>query len=172
MWTHIAIVNDFFFFFQAEDGIRDVAVTGDQACALPISSVNRQARAQSPACCKIRFISNWPQSWCPTCTGPASRACSTWTWSGSTVTVERSPSDPTVLFFLLRAFSTHSWISVEEPDRDSCPCNADWSLCASPRQSSAGAGSRLPREQMVRWRGTLAACTELASRRLVYVLPL
>src|SRR5256884_485018 len=27
------------FFFQAEDGIRDVAVTGVQTCALPISSV-------------------------------------------------------------------------------------------------------------------------------------
>src|SRR2546429_9529998 len=29
---------DFFFFFQAEDGIRDVAVTGVQTCALPISA--------------------------------------------------------------------------------------------------------------------------------------
>src|SRR2546429_2089459 len=29
-------VNHFFFFFQAEDGIRDVAVTGVQTCALPI----------------------------------------------------------------------------------------------------------------------------------------
>src|SRR5256884_4705861 len=29
----------FFFFFQAEDGIRDVAVTGVQTCALPISSI-------------------------------------------------------------------------------------------------------------------------------------
>src|SRR2546422_6941098 len=28
---------DLFFFFQAEDGIRDVAVTGVQTCALPIS---------------------------------------------------------------------------------------------------------------------------------------
>src|SRR2546429_4741444 len=29
-------VMSFFFFFQAEDGIRDVAVTGVQTCALPI----------------------------------------------------------------------------------------------------------------------------------------
>src|SRR5205809_2390915 len=29
----------FFFFFQAEDGIRDVAVTGVQTCALPISAI-------------------------------------------------------------------------------------------------------------------------------------
>src|SRR5687768_17792123 len=32
----------FFFFFQAEDGIRDVAVTGVQTCALPILLVNSQ----------------------------------------------------------------------------------------------------------------------------------
>src|SRR6266436_9423638 len=31
----------FFFFFQAEDGIRDVAVTGVQTCALPISRPDR-----------------------------------------------------------------------------------------------------------------------------------
>src|SRR2546429_3964357 len=33
-----------FFFFQAEDGIRDVAVTGVQTCALPICT-------PSPSCC-------------------------------------------------------------------------------------------------------------------------
>src|SRR5690606_40944492 len=31
----------FFFFFQAEDGIRDFHVTGVQTCALPISRVKR-----------------------------------------------------------------------------------------------------------------------------------
>src|SRR5260221_8923666 len=30
----------FFFFFQAEDGIRDHCVTGVQTCALPISNTN------------------------------------------------------------------------------------------------------------------------------------
>src|SRR5256885_12406884 len=30
----------FFFFFQAEDGIRDYKVTGVQTCALPISCAN------------------------------------------------------------------------------------------------------------------------------------
>src|SRR5256884_3417970 len=33
------LVAFFFFFFQAEDGIRDVAVTGVQTCALPIFAV-------------------------------------------------------------------------------------------------------------------------------------
>src|SRR6478752_6440105 len=38
----------FFFFFQAEDGIRDVAVTGVQTCALPIwTSVRRQPRGST-----------------------------------------------------------------------------------------------------------------------------
>src|SRR2546429_7322924 len=32
----------FVFFFQAEDGIRDVAVTGVQTCALPISNSARR----------------------------------------------------------------------------------------------------------------------------------
>src|SRR5437762_13470003 len=32
----------FFFFFQAEDGIRDTSVTGVQTCALPICSPLRQ----------------------------------------------------------------------------------------------------------------------------------
>src|SRR2546422_6216316 len=42
-----------FFFFQAEDGIRDVAVTGVQTCALPISTScasrdRSRARTRSP----------------------------------------------------------------------------------------------------------------------------
>src|SRR2546422_3226749 len=36
----------FFFFFQAEDGIRDVAVTGVQTCALPISMKLFEAQSQ------------------------------------------------------------------------------------------------------------------------------
>src|SRR2546429_9026418 len=43
----------FIFFFQAEDGIRDVAVTGVQTCALPISKLAtpemiRNARKKYP----------------------------------------------------------------------------------------------------------------------------
>src|SRR2546430_8869041 len=33
-----------FFFFQAEDGIRDLTVTGVQTCALPISIADRSPR--------------------------------------------------------------------------------------------------------------------------------
>src|SRR3989440_3408930 len=35
----------FFFFFQAEDGIRDLIVTGVQTCALPISRCSREGPA-------------------------------------------------------------------------------------------------------------------------------
>src|SRR2546425_2582332 len=38
-----------FFFFQAEDGIRDKLVTGVQTCALPISRVLRRARGAGHA---------------------------------------------------------------------------------------------------------------------------
>src|SRR6266498_5050449 len=49
----------FFFFFQAEDGIRDADVTGVQTCALPIwrrcatglSRSRRPSSASSPAKC-------------------------------------------------------------------------------------------------------------------------
>src|SRR3712207_8446594 len=34
----VADLSSYFFFFQAEDGIRDIGVTGVQTCALPISS--------------------------------------------------------------------------------------------------------------------------------------
>src|SRR2546430_6422898 len=35
--TYVYNMLLFFFFFQAEDGIRDLTVTGVQTCALPIS---------------------------------------------------------------------------------------------------------------------------------------
>src|SRR2546427_11994229 len=37
-----------FFFFQAEDGIRDLTVTGVQTCALPISCAGHAGRAHAP----------------------------------------------------------------------------------------------------------------------------
>src|SRR2546430_5451957 len=37
MSRYYSLVTVIFFFFQAEDGIRDLTVTGVQTCALPIS---------------------------------------------------------------------------------------------------------------------------------------
>src|SRR2546429_3763507 len=49
-----------FFFFQAEDGIRDVAVTGVQTCALPISV----ARSEYGFWSAVRFVGGRGQFWC------------------------------------------------------------------------------------------------------------
>src|SRR5205823_3502827 len=56
----------FFFFFQAEDGIRDKLVTGVQTCALPISSPSRKGGD----CCARRTRS---RCWCSASKRPASR---------------------------------------------------------------------------------------------------
>src|SRR5205823_7280209 len=41
-----------FFFFQAEDGIRDKLVTGVQTCALPISDGRRPAGTRAGSACR------------------------------------------------------------------------------------------------------------------------
>src|SRR3712207_7218745 len=72
----------FFFFFQAEDGIRDIGVTGVQTCALPIS---------------CRFNGRTAQPLGPTtapgCDEPTSR-CQTspsmWTLGGDQPVIPRS----------------------------------------------------------------------------------
>src|SRR5438132_8498319 len=47
-WRLLAIeLQKHFFFFQAEDGIRDHCVTGVQTCALPISSARARARVSA-----------------------------------------------------------------------------------------------------------------------------
>src|SRR2546422_6945312 len=49
----------FFFFFQAEDGIRDVAVTGVQTCALPISCVMQSSNGSAwPNCLPREWSAN------------------------------------------------------------------------------------------------------------------
>src|SRR5438552_17174325 len=47
-----------FFFFQAEDGIRDDLVTGVQTCALPISGRTETAL---PISCGRRGRPDWPR---------------------------------------------------------------------------------------------------------------
>src|SRR5206468_4545737 len=54
----------FFFFFQAEDGIRDLIVTGVQTCALPISSAAPSARGCRRGCATswTRSSNAWPRT--------------------------------------------------------------------------------------------------------------
>src|SRR5437764_7680575 len=43
VFDYWSLFRSVFFFFQAEDGIRDTSVTGVQTCALPISLVEKIA---------------------------------------------------------------------------------------------------------------------------------
>src|SRR2546430_10600652 len=45
-----------FFFFQAEDGIRDLTVTGVQTCALPISALRAPRCECSNIMYRLRFV--------------------------------------------------------------------------------------------------------------------
>src|SRR2546422_6184467 len=46
----------FAFFFQAEDGIRDVAVTGVQTCALPIFHKQHRERLQTCGIARVACL--------------------------------------------------------------------------------------------------------------------
>src|SRR3712207_7404120 len=62
MWhVHVVLyklICIIFFFFQAEDGIRDIGVTGVQTCALPIFGSMRPAKTadQSGATCAPEML--------------------------------------------------------------------------------------------------------------------
>src|SRR5258707_10434187 len=43
-YVEVIVNRQFLFFFQAEDGIRDIGVTGVQTCALPISALRGRHR--------------------------------------------------------------------------------------------------------------------------------
>src|SRR2546429_6082695 len=55
VWCSMCVIGRtllmFFFFFQAEDGIRDVAVTGVQTCALPICWIPTLPTLMVPCLC-------------------------------------------------------------------------------------------------------------------------
>src|SRR3989475_4949637 len=47
-YIHVFLLVFDFFFFQAEDGIRDLTVTGVQTCALPISAGDVMGEGKVP----------------------------------------------------------------------------------------------------------------------------
>src|SRR3712207_8807834 len=57
--------DDFFFFFQAEDGIRDIGVTGVQTCALPIlqelvlAARHAKERLERIEAAIVEFLPQW-----------------------------------------------------------------------------------------------------------------
>ena len=52
----VFIVVVYFFFFQAEDGIRDHCVTGVQTCALPISPKNKDGEKLRERLTKSKMV--------------------------------------------------------------------------------------------------------------------
>src|SRR3712207_7208612 len=48
-----------FFFFQAEDGIRDIGVTGVQTCALPILDI----ACLNQVCCRFDSCQRYSRRW-------------------------------------------------------------------------------------------------------------
>src|SRR5256886_6515250 len=59
----LVVIVMLFFFFQAEDGIRDLTVTGVQTCALPICEVRK---ARSLLCCSASTaVRNVKIAWGP-----------------------------------------------------------------------------------------------------------
>src|SRR2546427_6317181 len=61
MWSVV------FFFFQAEDGIRDLTVTGVQTCALPISRrisslEDVESPGETPSFADSWWVDGWPKS--------------------------------------------------------------------------------------------------------------
>src|SRR2546427_7188402 len=61
------LLGAFFFFFQAEDGIRDLTVTGVQTCALPISWLLAFCHARNPALPEVTVTELTVASVSPAC---------------------------------------------------------------------------------------------------------
>src|SRR5437879_998454 len=74
-------VSNLFFFFQAEDGIRDTSVTGVQTCALPISPRRETA------------------SWARRSVSSTSFAARLWSWPGSENTSSIVPKSAWMAFW-------------------------------------------------------------------------
>src|SRR5206468_4837166 len=81
----LTLVSLYCFFFQAEDGIRDLIVTGVQTCALPIWARSGSATESpgSPEC-------HWPGS---PGDGPGQAAETHPTWRRGCPHARRSPDD-------------------------------------------------------------------------------
>src|SRR5258708_24446883 len=85
-----------FFFFQAEDGIRDDLVTGVQTCALPISCASTSGASGQPN----QALS--PLARTPMATAGLTQSapeCQVWNmcqppWPGGVFTARRAPTEP------------------------------------------------------------------------------
>src|SRR5256886_6173672 len=112
----------FFFFFQAEDGIRDLTVTGVQTCALPISAgAARFARAaRAPDGCKTPFAARRLAGGCVPARSPLLRRP---TGAAIPRRLSRDARSPSAVFraCLFLSFScshrSHGMLTADLPDR-------------------------------------------------------
>src|SRR2546430_6581247 len=96
-----------FFFFQAEDGIRDLTVTGVQTCALPISTGTLLWKFKTPS----GIIGN-PMTYL----GPDGKQyvavlSGVGGWAGAGVALGIGPEDPTAALGAIGAFGDYINIS-------------------------------------------------------------
>src|SRR6266446_7662323 len=114
----------FFFFFQAEDGIRDYKVTGVQTCALPISPAEAVGcmprpgapgcRADMPSACALGF---------ERIAGLSNSRCSR-SQPAVTAMVAASPIAPAILIVLLAPIDPYAGRNTPREWRR-CPRGGD-----------------------------------------------
>src|SRR3712207_7461569 len=82
----------FFFFFQAEDGIRDIGVTGVQTCALPISGSATQKKFNGWLDRLVSFVGGLKDDKgqpIPIIFRPFHEHTQSWSWWGNQCTTEQ-----------------------------------------------------------------------------------
>src|SRR5256884_138344 len=119
-WRHV----DFSFFFQAEDGIRDVAVTGVQTCALPIS-YGLGSRRQSGDGSDLQRLA-WKSGSCKS-QGGALCFADQGTWTGVISAPGLAGTQFTRVINMKR-----QWLGFSQA-RDSRPCSRFTRLCTAGR---------------------------------------
>ena len=85
-FCHLFVICFFFFFFQAEDGIRDHCVTGVQTCALPIYAM-RAAPADPGTAWRGWRRASWASD------GPRRLRATGTRWPDPAVPLRRWPAD-------------------------------------------------------------------------------
>src|SRR2546429_5451790 len=154
-----SLVIEYFFFFQAEDGIRDVAVTGVQTCALPIltemsggTKQNGQTNPRSARSSKIKTLA-WRYlpaismlvslsvspstapltvTWWPACSATLSCASTTYTFLSASFTNT----------YLAPCSLTH--LVVQSPAFSFAPFAPHWLSEIQPVQEPSAAIARVP----------------------------
>src|SRR2546426_2516175 len=113
----------FFFFFQAEDGIRDYKVTGVQTCALPISSW-RSAGSARPRAARSNVPPPAERSAPAQNARPAPVTITARTVSSASAASKASTSSPSVVAVTALSFSGRASVTSATPSATPYPISA------------------------------------------------